>query len=136
MTYLIGLKMTHISRKSIIKYFEKYIVEPNDCKYLDSKEKRAFYVYFRDRNEDQRYYLIKLKGNYIRAYCHRYVDSTGSGVNAFTSICIPTLVGHDLSDSLPKLQKTLMFKMHFKEYKEFCVQFINATPNLGWENED
>lgn len=120
-----------INKDRIFKILEDKIINQNCCKYLSGDFGRKNWLYFRDRGKQTTYYLINLKGNYIRGYSINYIDAGENSVNFFTQVYIPTLMQEKIS--LPKIVKKLIVKYKFKEYLKFIDEFIQKTPNLIWD---
>jgi hypothetical protein len=125
-------------RKKIFDHlrFKQKILDANNCKVLDYKSSIRYFFEFRDRfYEDQSYYLVTIKGNYIRGYRIKYLDENGKGINTFTGLFIPTLISKEAPKKIPTTQKELLLKMPFKDYRQFVGIFKQLTPNLEWHEE-
>lgn len=116
------------------------LVNSNGGKYLkgrdtkrgdfDEYNRKKFFYYMRDREIDQSYFLIQVKGNYIRGWRIRFVNSDGNGINLYMELFIPTLVGE--KQQIPITKKQLICKEPLSKYQEFIIKFINLTPSLEW----
>lgn len=125
------------NKKFIHRFLERNIINMNGCKYLSSSESRKYYLFFRDRKEDQSYFLITLKGNYIRAYKNRYLDSNGNGINTYMKLFIPALIGGKESiEEMPIHVKKLIVKKELGDYKNFVREFKDLTPSLVWFDDE
>lgn len=119
-----------INKKQLFNKINERVLQPNDSKYLDGRENRAYWMYFRNRQKECIYYLINLKGNYIRGYEIRWVNKEGSSINTFLDLEIPTLCGG--KPEMPVRQKTLIVKEKFSDWEKFCIEFKEKTPDLEW----
>lgn len=122
--------MKIVTKKQLFKKFE-LLINKNGCKYLSGTGIRKCFVFIRDRQEDQSYYSIIAKGNHIRGFKIRYEYPDGVGVNTFTSLFIPTLVGEKVS--IPIMKKELIAKSKFKDFDKFSEEFIKNSQSLGWD---
>lgn len=118
------------NKKRIFKKIEKYCIDQNESKYLVSGKKKAISAYFRDRAKVQSYFLITLKGNYIRAYQIQYLNENNESINTYMSLFIPTFMGEKVK--LPKEIKSFLLKKKYKDYQKFITEFKELTPSLGW----
>lgn len=116
------------------KYFERTIYQ-NSGKLLHTCcEKGKRLIYQRDREEDQSYYEVRIRGNKIMGFVVRY-ELEGKGVNMFTSLVIPTLCGSDnaeeVADTMVCVRK-LILELPIRNKEEFLLRFKELTPNLYW----
>src|SRR5580692_3324621 len=114
-----------INKKQLFNKIEGPIVNPNSCKYLSSDSNRRFTIYFRDRQPENTYFLITIKGNYLRAYQINWLNEEGHSINTFLEFNIPSILGH--KPKLPKRHCALILKKPFKEYKAFITEFREKT---------
>ncbi len=119
------------SKKYIYKYLST-IINDNSCKYLQGKCKMKYLYFLRNRNDDVLYYLVQLKGNFIKAYRIKY-EVDGIGINTYTGVLLVALLTKWSPERLPKEKKHLFLKVNLKDYKSFLPQFKELTPDLCWD---
>lgn len=121
-----------MDRQKILKYLEKKgLYNDNSSKILYTYTSGGKYIAsFRDRQPDQSYFLVKVKGSGIYAYRIRYENQQGRGINTFIELEIPTMIGEEID--LPILKNILILKMGLKHYKKFIPEFRQLTPSLNW----
>ena len=103
----------------------------HDGKSLWQKRLRRFELGFRDREEDQLYFNIVIRGNWIYGYRYRWVEvGSNQGVNAFMAGLTYGFSG----DKMPEYKKDgeLVLKHPIGEYTSFIDSFKDFTPTLGW----
>lgn len=122
-----------LKKKQIFKKIEGQ-VNDNLGKYLSGDGGRRAQIYQRDRKPQTTYYLITIKGNYIRGYKINYVNSKSDSVNTYTELFIPTLLGRTVE--VPVTKRVLIAKEKFRDYKLFIDKFKENSKSLGWRNEN
>jgi hypothetical protein len=139
-------------KRKYFKRIEDLCVNPNGCKYLNGEPSefnwnnktqkddtrklssaRRFYMYMRDRSLDKCYYLVTLKGNFIRGYRIRWLYDD-KPVNTFFDVQIPIICG--LKRDEPVREKILIAKQPFKKWREFVYEFRANSPSMGWDDDD
>jgi hypothetical protein len=109
------------------------IFSMNGCKLLNYQSSRgSYFFWFRDRQQDQSYFLIQIKGNHIKAFCIRYENEQGHGINTFLGLTVPAVIDGEVPEKLPVRKKNLILKMKAKDYKNFVSEFRKITPSLEW----
>ncbi len=127
-------KSTRIPLKKLFKKLEKTLVEPNGSKYLSCDLSHKKYIWMRDRQPDTSYYLITLKGNYIRGYKINYINSENKSINVFMNLTIPSICG-DVPIA-PVRKKILIAKQKFKDYLMFIQEFKKNSETLSWYGDE
>jgi hypothetical protein len=119
-----------ISRKDLLNLL-LLSIDSNNGKLLNySRSRGNYYIWQRDRAEDQSYFMIRIRGNYIVAQKIRYMDSDGVGINTFLSITIPSLFGQEIKT--PKTEIKEILRVPISEYAIFSDKFKKLTPSLDW----
>lgn len=121
-------------KKKLFKLLELIIANSNECKYLIGRNKIAFRMEVRDRKLETSYYLMTLKGNYIRGYKINHINSEGKSINTFMDLFIPTYISGKKAP-IPKTQKVLIAKSSFKDWKQFFMDFKSGSESLEWDEE-
>ena len=119
------------------RQFINCFVNDNGCKYLNSSWLESIH-FLRDRECNQKYYkLISFLGFVIIKEI-QYIDvSTGTGINTFIGLVIPTMCNVDkneLINSVKMKNKIIFHKLILT--KKQCInslkEIIKITPNLSW----
>lgn len=109
-------------------------VNKNGGKLLNWEHSKGCYFFKeRDRQEQTTYYLTTVKGNFIRSYTLRYVLKNGESINTFIGLTIPGLIGQEEIE-IPTLEKKMILKIKFSEYRSFESIYRNLTPFLDWRD--
>jgi hypothetical protein len=127
-----------MNRKKVYKRLDRDgILDMNGCKLLNCQSSRgSYFFWFRDRQQDQSYFLIRIRGNYIKAFCIRYENAQGHGINTYLGLTVPAIISGEMPEELPVRKKNLILKMKIKDYKNFVSEFRKITPSLQWWDED
>lgn len=99
-------------------------------KLLDYKNSAgAYWLYERNRDADQRYYMIRIRGNYITVNENQYLLD-GEPINTFMSIMIPGICGEEVPE--PVTVRREIVRLPIKDHAMFKKVYEQAAPSLGW----
>lgn len=115
-------------RKDIFRWLLENVAGQNSGKYLNDMSARGEYFWFeRDRVQDQSYYTVRLRGNYLLVHQTQFIVN-GAGVNTF----LGSLVGFEKP---PVAVTKLILRHPLHDYKTFINAYAEAAPNLEvWLN--
>ena len=120
-----------MERRKIFKYLERHCADTwRHCgKYLWSRSSKKYAFCVRDRQQDQSYFEVHIKGSRIVLLQFKYVLD-GKGVNTFTHCFIPVMLGGD--PEMPQVVKRKLIDIPPAKFELFPEMFRQATPTLHW----
>ena len=120
-----------MERRKIFKYLEARCADSwhHSGKYLWSRSSKKYAFCVRDRQPDQSYFEVHIKGSRIVLYQIKYMLN-GKGVNTYISCFIPAVLGG--MPELPEQVKRKLIDIPPSRFRDFPDLFREATPTLNW----
>lgn len=112
-----------LNRYDVFQWLLNNVAGENSGKYLEERCSRGdYYWYERDREQDQSYYKVRVKGNYITVHRYRW-ELAGQGINTFVSI----ITGLEKE---PVFKRELILRHPISEWRTFKEAYAEAAPML------
>lgn len=120
-----GDRPRKLDRYNVFRWLLDNVASQNSGKYLSERSSRGDYHWYeRDReSNDQRYFVVRVRGNHIIVEERRWVVN-GAGANLFFG----SLAGFEAE---PVLERKIILRHPISQWKTFREAYAVAAPSLN-----